>query len=458
MRSLFLKIFLWFWLAMMLMAATIIVSALTTQSGPVMAQWRQASGRALALYGQTATEIFHRDGQPALLAYFERLDQSAGIRAFLFNERGEEVSGRAAPSDAPALAACAKESGQTEVKFLRRTPLVAQSVLAPGGYRYVLAGEMPPVSWDAIFGETSVRRLRLIALLMIAGVVCYGLARYLTGPILKLRAATRQLASGDLTVRVGAAVGKRRDEIADLARDFDLMAERVESLMTAQRRLLSDISHELRSPLARLNVALGLARQRAGADASGALDRIEREAERLNALIGQLLTLARLESGADAMEKGLVNLAALVHEIAADADFEARSHNRAVRMVASEECTTTGNVELIRRAIENVVRNAVRYTAEGTEVEITLRVQRDGNSSYATICVRDHGAGVPEAALADLFRPFYRVADARERQTGGIGLGLAITERSVRLHGGTVTAANAPNGGLIVEIHLPTRI
>jgi len=186
-------------------------------------------------------------------------------------------------------------------------------------------------------------------------------------------------------------------------------------------------------------------------------DRIEREAERLNELIGQLLTLARLESGAEATEKELVNLASLVDEIAADADFEARSRHRAVRLVTSEEYTTTGNAELLRRAIENVVRNAVRYTAEGTAVEIALGGQRTGGDPQAVISIRDHGAGVPEAALADLFRPFYRVADARDRQTGGIGLGLAITERAVRLHGGTVTAANAPDGGLIIEIHLPAR-
>jgi two-component system sensor histidine kinase CpxA len=227
------------------------------------------------------------------------------------------------------------------------------------------------------------------------------------------------------------------------------MAERLESMVRAQQRLLGDISHELRSPLARLGVALGLARQRSGPEANGALDRIERESDNLNEMISQLLTLTRLESGTDGRKRTDVDLGALVKEVADDADFEARSLNRAVQVVSSDNCSIRGVEELLRSAVENVVRNAVRYTAEGTAVEVALS-RRNG---HAVISVRDRGNGVPEEALEKIFRPFYRTEDARDRQSGGgTGLGLAITERAVRMHGGSVQAVNATDGGLAVEM------
>jgi two-component system sensor histidine kinase CpxA len=303
-------------------------------------------------------------------------------------------------------------------------------------------------------------------MMLLGAASCYWLARYLTAPVAKLRTATNDLASGNLSARVGPSLGKRRDELASLGSDFDRMAEKIESLLNSQRRLLGDISHELRSPLARLNVALELARQRAGPEATTALQRIQHEAENLNEMIGQLLALTRLETGTQEVSKNQFDLAKLVRDIAEDADFEARSRNRSVRLCAAETCMVEGNEELLRPAIENVVRNAIQYTAEKSEVEIDIKANGRpqlasslpvGNEDgVAEITVRDHGAGVPESALAQIFRPFYRVDDSRDRESGGAGLGLAITERAVRLHGGTVTALNAPEGGLIVRINLPT--
>jgi two-component system sensor histidine kinase CpxA len=297
---------------------------------------------------------------------------------------------------------------------------------------------------------------QFIAVLLTAGIFCYFLARYLSSPVVKLRAATQQLAGGDLSARVGAATSRRRDELADLGRDFDVMAERIESLMASQQRLLHDISHELRSPLARLKIALELARQSDGQDALWALDRIEREADRLNDLIGQLLTLARLENDQPKAGKEPVDLRELVDDIVFDANFEASNYNRAVKVIASQDCTIEGDEQLLRSAIENVVRNAVSYTAEGTTVEISLRRQ-DDDGGRVVINALDKGAGVPQAALAEIFRPFYRVEDARDRQSGGIGLGLSISRRAVQAHGGTVTASNAPDGGLLVVISLPIK-
>jgi two-component system sensor histidine kinase CpxA len=256
---------------------------------------------------------------------------------------------------------------------------------------------------------------------------------------------------------VDARLLRRNDEIGYLGRDFNLMAGHIESLVQAQRRLLTDISHELRSPLARQGVALGLARKRGGPELSSALDRIALEADRINEMIGQVLTLSQLESGTDRFENRKIDLVTLVEEIAADADFEARSRDCTVRLLKSEPCMVTGSPQLLRSAVENVVRNAVRYTAPGTVVEILLRCETVDDKRYAVITVRDHGTGVPEEKIRSIFRPFYRVEDARDRKTGGTGLGLAIAARAVHAHDGTINAVNGTEGGLIVEVRIPVR-
>jgi two-component system sensor histidine kinase CpxA len=222
--------------------------------------------------------------------------------------------------------------------------------------------------------------------------------------------------------------------------------------MGAQRQLLSDVSHELRSPLARLQVALGLARQRAEGRASNELDRIERETERLNELIGQVLSLARLESGVTAPAREPVDLAELLERVAADADFEARAANRRVEIAHSTPATVEGDARLLRSALENIARNAVRYTAEGTAV--TLSLARDTQQARWLVTIRDQGPGVPDDMLPRLFEPFARVGDARDRASGGYGLGLAIARKAIRLHGGEVSARNESEGGLSVVVAL----
>lgn len=397
-------------------------------------------------YAQVATEIYERDGQTALADYSDRVERDGHVRIFLFDHQLRELAGRKVPADAPGLAQHVLQSHIPQFAEHGPPGLMAQPVTSPSGAQYVLVAEVPmimrsPPLWDHL--------LHLLAIIAVSGLFCYWLARYLTAPVTKLRAATRELARGNLHARVAPAFG-RRDELASLAIDFDQMAEQIESLVNGQRRLLGDISHELRSPLARLNVALELARQRAGDDAATALQRIEREAETLNEMIGQLLALTRLENHTEAVEKTSFDLVQLVRDIVDDADYEARNRNRSVRLESPEDCMLLGNEQLLRRAIENVVRNAVQYTAEETTVEVKLAC---GNQ--AVIIVRDHGAGVPVEALEKLFRPFYRVDEARDRESGGTGLGLAIAERAVRLHGGTVEAANVATGGLAVTMVLP---
>jgi two-component system sensor histidine kinase CpxA len=257
-------------------------------------------------------------------------------------------------------------------------------------------------------------------------------------------------AEGKLDARVSPALGNRKDELADLGREFDDMAERIAALISSQKRLLGDISHEVRSPLARLTVALELARRSSNGKASTALDRIEQEAERVNKLVGQLLTLTRLESGAERVPPEVVALEELVQQVVDDASYEAKPQGKEVKALQLEHCRVRGSFELLRSGVENVVRNSIRYTAENTVVEVSLTWKLD----TAVLTVRDYGPGVPENELQHIFEPFYRVSEARERASGGVGLGLSIAERTVKLHGGTIRAENVRDG-LLITIHFP---
>lgn len=287
--------------------------------------------------------------------------------------------------------------------------------------------------------------LGLLASLIFSAV----LAWYLTRPVRHLRQAFAALAEGRLDTRVGTSMGGRRDEIADLGRDFDAMAERLQHLLEAQRRLLHDVSHELRSPLARMQAAIGLAQQDA-ARMPAAVDRVEREAARLDELVGGLLTLSRLRAGAQDAPESDVDICELAAAVVADARFEARVSDRDVTLSGVAELHLRGRAPLLRRAIENVVRNAVRYTVQGSVV--TLHVALQGDMAHLT--VSDDGPGVPEAELAQLFEPFHRVGDD---STPGFGLGLAIARRAIELHGGHIEARNRASGGLEVHIMLPIR-
>jgi two-component system, OmpR family, sensor histidine kinase CpxA len=465
MRSLFLKIFLWFWATDVLIAiAAAVIISLSIQNQPdiLASRWRQNMGDALALYADSAVEAYEHNGTAGLNDFLGRLDRMhQPIHASLRDDKGTLLGGqpRVAVSD---LTAQADKSDQPEFRVQDREAVGAKTVNTASGHKYVFVAEMtrrppPPIIPfpRGLFGWE-----RWIVSIIISGLICYWLTRYLTRPILRMREAARRISGGDLSTRLEPRLARRHDEFGELVRDFNTMADRIESLVAAQRQLLSDISHELRSPLARMNLALELARQRSGPESAAVLDRMEREADRLNDLIGNLLTIARLDSKAPAPESAVVDLADLVQEVAADARFEARGRNIDVNVDARDTCSVRGNGELLRSAVENVVRNAVRYTLEGTSVDIMLNCPANGNPSSrrAVLTVRDHGPGIPDSELLNVFRPFYRVEAARERKSGtvgGVGLGLAITKRALDLYNGSVVARNAEGGGLIVEIALP---
>lgn len=388
----------------------------------------------------------------------DHLRQSGGVAAAIFEEQG--------PAACAGYAAALKQSGSIQFALLdaqRRT--VCQSpgaqppvftdtipIRSPSGASFTAAG-MPLSGFRLQLGPPPPFPYGPVGLaIVVSGIVCFGLARYLTAPLRHVRDVSYRLAAGDLHARAGPSVGRRHDEIGDLVRDFDAMAARIEALVHAQGQLLSDISHELRSPLARLNVALELARRKSGPDAHGDLNRIETEAERMNDLIGRVLTLARAESNPSSV-RARVDLGAIVRQVAEDADYEAQRQDKVVDFSSLAAPTVEGDAQLIASAVDNVVRNAVRYTSPGSAVDVVLAAA-DGE---AIVTVRDRGPGVPDSDLERIFSPFHRVESDRNRETGGVGLGLAIARRAIAIHGGTIAAANAPERGLMVTIHLPVR-
>jgi signal transduction histidine kinase len=455
-KTIFFKIYLWFWLATALILTIQISLDRLTDPGPMAFHLEQNLRPVLSLYGHRALEYYFSGDKEGLKKWNEELDRSTGLVAYLIGPDGRDLTGHPLPNGAQEVLERARLSGKPEISLVRYRALLALPLNTSNGSVYYVVGDMfgrafvpPPPPRSLLFDV-----FRLLIALVVSASVCYALAHYLTMPIIKLRGVTQRLAGGDLTARIGKILSKRKDEFSGLADDFDDMAQRIESLMARQRQLLGDISHELRSPLTRLNLALELARRKS-TDADAALGRIETESLLLEEMIAQILTLTRLESGAEEVKMEPIDLTALLTSITADADFEGRASDCSVMIIESTPCDISGNKELLRRAIENVIRNAVRYTRKATAVNVTLRHIPGVSNSYAEVTVRDHGPGVSEDELPLLFHPFYRVSNARDRQTGGTGLGLAITQRAVAFHHGSVTASNAPDGGLIVTMHLP---
>lgn len=452
--NLFLKIFLWFLAAIILMIGVLLFLNWTVQTEPTVSRWRVSVRNQTNLYSTAAAQIFEDRGEEGLTRFLEQIRGTEGIigEVDVVGEDGKVWAPRGV--DVRNYDELIKRTfASSDVEMENREPESALTAkrFTSNGKQYIMILRWERAKIMPFFGESPLRYLRYGGLLLTALLLCWLLAKYISSPIGKLRDVTHRFADGELSARVADEVGNRRDEISALAEDFDAMAERIESLITAQKRLSMDISHELRSPLARMNVALEIAKQKSGAETQPLLKRIESESTRLNEMIGRLLTLSRLETDQQAFEKTKVNLKKLVEQVVADADFEANARGRGVVIENADECDVNGNEGLLRSAVENVLRNAARYTAEGTKVSVGLNAE----NGKAVIDVVDHGSGVPEGELKNLFKPFYRVSEARDRGSGGIGLGLAIAEQAVLAHGGTINAANTGDG-LSVRIELKT--
>ena len=470
MRSVFWRIFLWFWLAALLLTGAVAATMYLTDPDQFFPRSQFVPLQMIDRLAGESVKVYEHSGETALHTYLVGLPngpEANGLpsrahfeNAYLFDaDSGRELAGQSPRFDISDVIGRAARS--PDLQLQRQIGLMYMAHAAAGnpadGKRYVFLMSMPRSS--LLRPTTPQAAFELGAAVLVSGLVCYWLARSVVSPLRQLQAATRRLAEGDLSTRVAATGGlaRRRDEFSVLARDFDEMAARIEDLLTAQKRLIADISHELGSPLTRLNVALGLAFRKTPDHARPELERIQTEAGRLNELIQQLLLISELENSGELAPMESIELRDMITEIAADAEFEAGSRRCRVVVRAPEAVRLQGVRHLLRSAMENVVRNAVHYTAEASEVTIELSTVREpaAAAARALVRVRDHGPGVPALELANLFRPFYRVSEARDRLSGGTGLGLAITLQAVEAHGGTVRACNGPAGGLVVEIDLP---
>jgi signal transduction histidine kinase len=456
MHSLYWRIFLAFWAALALILVGTVTVAVNATAHRTDRPWIQRG----QLYAQAA-RAFEAGGPEALKNWLQSLGAEPFSRTFVVEPGGREILGRPLPRSLTG-AGGATAGGASDGAAAAAGPIApiggALVLVAPGGSTYhVVIG--PVRDSPRLFGELELPGVPLtilaIALAVSAG-VCFILARYLASPVDRLRLATRQLAAGDLDVRVSPALRGRLDDLGLLAADLDAMAERLRQLLETKQQLLRDVSHELRSPLARLQLALSLARREEGA-AERHLARIAAEADRLEQLIARTLKLVRLERPAHALEQLSLDIGALLRKIAADVAIEADDRGCLVNVRAEDALVVSGDPELLRSTFENVIRNAVRYSPTGAMVAIEAhRVATAELDSAVQVSVRDRGPGVPEKDLALIFEPFYRVDAAREhRSTGGEGLGLAIAARAVALHGGSIEARNCEGGGLAVTVTLP---
>ena len=427
MRSLFAKILLWFLATVLFAFAGFSLIAERHYNDPM----RPAPmARAVRFQAREAVEAYETGGAAALRWDLARVEKIFQSEAILADSKGRDLL---TGEDRSALIA----AGRVRPFFPRDRSIVAHKT-ENGRYWFILT--MP--------GELVSGRNFPVEQLYVLGVVvllCYLLAWYLTSPLRRLQSAIERFGKGDFSARTGS---KRGDQLGQLAHTFDQMAERIQNLMSAEHRLLLDISHELRSPLARLGVAVELARS--GENRDAALDRIQKESDRLNALVGELLQATRAEVDPQALRAEPVRLDELVATIVSDCCIEADARGCSLLSDAAGPVTVRGDPELLRRAVENVIRNALRYSPPQSSVDVNLTF----DSAVARIQVRDYGQGVPEKSLSRIFEPFYRVEGDRNRDSGGVGLGLAIARRAVELHKGKLQARNM-HPGLLVEMEIP---
>jgi signal transduction histidine kinase len=450
MHSLYWRIFLSFWLALaLILVGTVTVAVNVALQRRSEKPWIQRE----QLYTQ-AEQAFRDGGPDALKAWLNSMrSHEAFDRTFVVDPSGWELLHRALPGYIRSPHDSPSRPDHTTAPI---APLGGALVLVgPRGATYhVIVG--PLALRQRLFGDLEqpgVPTATLAIALIVSGVICFLLARYLVAPIDRLRLVTRRLAAGDLNVSVSATVKARQDDVGLLAADLDSMAERLRNLLESKQQLLRDVSHELRSPLARMQIALSLAR-RTESGVERHLDRIACEADRLEQLIARTLRLARLERQGEGLERVPIEVAEVLEHIAADVVIEAEQQGCTVTLSCEPGLVLSADLELLRSAFENVIRNAIRYSPPGSNVEIAARRAPDGG--HADVIVQDSGPGVPEKDLALIFEPFYRVGSARDRAGGGEGLGLAIAARAVALYGGAISARNQPGGGLAVCITLPS--
>ncbi len=444
-RRLFWKIFLPFWVAQALLLGALYLRVHYRISSE-HPWWIQPERKEMPVLAELAALQYEQHGSRALRGLLDSLSLQRRSQFWLVDPSGRELSGQPI-TDRALRDGTAAEKNDGLFHSYEVNVLAARATTPQGSY--LLIGEFtpPPIS-ERVPGDI-LWTLKLGTLF--SAIICLIIAHYLTKPIERLRDATHQLARGNLDIRAGQNLGKRRDEIADLVRDFDIMAGELRNQIQSERNLLSGVSHELRSPIARIRLALALARHADEGERAEMLDRIEQDTVQLDSMLEQILTVARLESGQRKPNFEDVNLNDLMDDVLHDARFEAAATDATISYESNRQVTLKGDAGLLHSAIENIVRNAIFYSGKNGKIKVSLL----SSESVAMIQVRDNGPGVPEEALPLLFKPFYRVDDSRGTTTGGMGLGLAIVRNAVAAHGGRVSARNVSPHGLEVEILFP---
>ena len=431
MRSVYTKIFLWCFGVLILSLAAFIVITIFVSGRPA---GTRVFGGMSALQLESALEAYQSGGNKQLAAYLHKLDTLLNGRHYFTDADGKDlVSGE----DRSAL--LSKTRSQWGVPHHIGEELITARRTADGRYRLIIVTPEP-------LDLSSSFPYYLLVLAAIA-ILCWLLAVNIASPLRSLAGAVDRFGRGELSLRVNS---KRRDEIGDLARSFDQMAQRIQTLLTAERQLLQDISHELRSPLARLSFAAELTKT--ADDRNAAAAKLRKDIDRLTSMVGALLQVTRLEGDPSSRNPEDVALSPLLQDLIDDCRVEAEARGCRLVLEAAPALSVQGDRELLRRAIENILRNAIRYAPEGTAIETKLETA--GN--LALIAIRDYGPGVPEHLLSKIFTPFFRVDVSRDNATGGAGLGLAIAQRAVSVHHGRLQAKNV-QPGLRVTVELPLK-
>ena len=449
MRSLFLKFLVSFWLVIGLIIGAAAVGGFL-YAEQLQAVIEDFEAGASSIEANAALQAGGRDG---LIRWREGTPEDDGVVIFFLDENGQDISFTRTPFAVERMFERHRaryERMQRDRRdgdsSSRRSRLLPQ-LTAPDGE--ILTMLVAPVrAPEAFWANQDIRVLLFVFALLTSGLVSYALASAFSRPVRKLRGATVELAEGNLDVRVAESIGQRRDELGMLGRDFDSMAEKLQRAAERQTELSRNISHELRSPLARMRVAVELAKRKAGELPE--FKRLENDAERLDALIGQILSYTRLESN-DERESEPVDLQDLLNEVAENVNFEC-GDDRVTVNAADTRMEIPAYRGALMSAVENVVRNAARHSLEHGKVTVGTRVE----NGSVVIEVVDDGPGVAEEDLARLFEPFFRTRESAEKDgNGGTGLGLAIARRAVELHGGRIEASNGADGGFVVTMTLP---
>ncbi len=450
MRKLYWKIFLSFWLATILIILTIawITSEIAQRSsGPLGERIFMDS------YANAAVATYETGSKTALIKWLQQSGLSHGMNLYLLTSKGEIIGEGTPPATVKAMSNNLLEGNLDAGVAKFGQALISHEIFSTSGtiYRLVAVSEKPLVHFVHIpwAGLT----LRILIAIFISGLICYLLSIYFTQPLEALGRAARLIAKGKLSTRVGKIAGHHNDELTELSEEFDSMAEKLETLMLSKERLLQDISHELRSPLARLQVAIELGHQKTQGKAEHEFQRMELECLRLNNLISEILDYARLDKSTNTTKKTLIDMPNLIRQTINDANYEFSPLSPRVSLGELHPCELMVDERLIHRAIENILRNALNYSPPGAVVTVSLYCMDEHNQTL--IDIEDQGPGVPEGELSKIFNPFYRVDTSREKSTGGYGLGLAIAKQAIKLHHGEILAKNREQGGLHVRIILP---